>query len=687
VADQNDAAVMVPEGKTHTNFNSTIRALANSKIEELSQQNSLITAQTDTLTGVMRFYLREEPLTAVSRKYLTEHGVSDDELDTELQRREDAKEANRIADEEAKRIEDELTEEEKKEKRERERLEAYDQKVTTGGHIKKVKSSTANDLTDNYSIKQRKAFGQNLLDYCRQFEESKKSHKLFLVLSAVKYYAECLIKKEDVKTYILPLQKVRQLIQEYKKVPPSTKGLVGKMKEQNIVLTLDRFFDYTTNGSLKLESAEEPKESENPEIPANVMAMDSAVTWADRKDYPLFTHEPCVDDIEQGYIGDCYLLAALSSLAMYNPQKIKDSMRDDGDTVTVRFFDFSYSPCIPIYVKVRKSVPVGSSEGDLFAKKTLWVQMIEKAYVCSGLHGNVGKNMETKDKKRSYDDISGGYTHLFMQAFTGKDSVIVHNPIIKVINGTMPESKDIRTFSSFEYTSFKRLTGLEQDEISGAIDDCLEKALKGVAKKAKLIPKDIIYGTRAVTVEDILNEMKILLPKLLGGNTAATDDVSVMQYIEALKADLAEEQELPLQFQAFSDTYSYSARDTFTSIKAWLDARKSVMATSTSFVPKEVPVSGGLNRENMAGGFAQGHSYSILGVEDKTPDSGEENQRCYVLLRNPWACGTVEYNQTELRDGTMQYESSASQIDNGSRGIFRVELNDFMNRFCDIFAT
>lgn len=57
----------------------------------------------------------------------------------------------------------------------------------------------------------------------------------------------------------------------------------------------------------------------------------------DMSDVPLFDHEPHVSDVKQGYIGDCFFLAAVSGMVSKDPQMIKDMMRDNGDgTVTVK---------------------------------------------------------------------------------------------------------------------------------------------------------------------------------------------------------------------------------------------------------------------------------------------------------------------------------------------------------------
>jgi hypothetical protein len=71
-------------------LNTAISELAHSKNVEAQQQFELIEHQASILGNVMQFYLREKPLSEDARAYLLEHGVTDAELDAELQRRADA---------------------------------------------------------------------------------------------------------------------------------------------------------------------------------------------------------------------------------------------------------------------------------------------------------------------------------------------------------------------------------------------------------------------------------------------------------------------------------------------------------------------------------------------------------------------------------------------------------------------
>ena len=49
-------------------------------------------------------------------------------------------------------------------------------------------------------------------------------------------------------------------------------------------------------------------------------------------------HAPCLSDIAQYGIGDCYLLSAVSSILQKNPDAIRDMMVDRGSTAVVRLY-------------------------------------------------------------------------------------------------------------------------------------------------------------------------------------------------------------------------------------------------------------------------------------------------------------------------------------------------------------
>ena len=154
--------------------------------------------------------------------------------------------------------------------------------------------------------------------------------------------------------------------------------------------------------------------------------------FQDRRSDPLFTHLPSPEDVAQGRIGNCYMLASLTALAMQDPERIMEAIRDNGDTATVRFFNERKEP---IYITVDKTVPVtkldlgkatngqktGTLEQDAYGQGALWVQIIEKAYAQSGLHLGASDDAELGDYQPNYQDIISGNAQEFLNHFLGGD--------------------------------------------------------------------------------------------------------------------------------------------------------------------------------------------------------------------------------------------------------------------------
>jgi Calpain family cysteine protease len=90
------------------------------------------------------------------------------------------------------------------------------------------------------------------------------------------------------------------------------------------------------------------------------------------------THQVSHTDINQGDLGDCYLLAAIAAAAKTDPQRLKDMITDHGDgTYTVRFAEKT--------IKVDNRLPTAEGGNLAYASwgkdsPELWVAIIEKAY-------------------------------------------------------------------------------------------------------------------------------------------------------------------------------------------------------------------------------------------------------------------------------------------------------------------
>lgn len=112
------------------------------------------------------------------------------------------------------------------------------------------------------------------------------------------------------------------------------------------------------------------------------------VTWqpvgADAK---LHVDGITADDVTQGSIGDCYLAAAMSSVAAANPELVNKAIKDNGDgTYTVRFYEGVGDGGRPKAVKVTvdDDLPTAGGGTAKYAKardkNELWPTVLEKAY-------------------------------------------------------------------------------------------------------------------------------------------------------------------------------------------------------------------------------------------------------------------------------------------------------------------
>jgi hypothetical protein len=124
-------------------------------------------------------------------------------------------------------------------------------------------------------------------------------------------------------------------------------------------------------------------------------------------------------DVDQGSLGDCFLLASLAAIARANPEIIRNAITDNGDgTYTVKLhFIFG-----PMGLKISKDVTVtptfplagggtayaGKGDVDPSGTPELWAMLIEKAYAKA-----IG----------GYDELDeGGDSEEGLAALTGKEA-------------------------------------------------------------------------------------------------------------------------------------------------------------------------------------------------------------------------------------------------------------------------
>lgn len=115
------------------------------------------------------------------------------------------------------------------------------------------------------------------------------------------------------------------------------------------------------------------------DLPSSVVRMDPGITYTvsySPVSKPLFVgNGPSMTDVNQGYLGDCYLMAALAEMAAQDPSLIQSMITVNGnDTYGVRFFVDGEAE----YVTVSNRLADG---GETFSSgPALWASLVEQGY-------------------------------------------------------------------------------------------------------------------------------------------------------------------------------------------------------------------------------------------------------------------------------------------------------------------
>lgn len=391
----------------------------------------------------------------------------------------------------------------------------------------------------------------------------------------------------------------------------------------------------------------------------------------------------------------------------------------------------------PLYVTVSKEIPrvLGA---DVYTANALWVQMFQKAYAASGLHNadsplSAGNRAQAEalyrkshglgsgavlapeqerqaelEWRHSYHQIIGGQSNSFLELLTGAPAQTDELEIItgKNIEEKLPESLGCPCLS-LDPTALRIMDELgwnktEKGLLSKVWPKLLEQIRRRYTAPYKKAEEDgsgwkwETYAKRAVTIEDLqwvlhdydrwrdadgsVNQQLDPLMALCGGPNQYIEKVSVFvgRYFSELDAG-------PLLHDPFSAggmPYARRAAAVYEKIQAALERNEPVCAGSHRFVPPELEHLMDDSPESLSG-IVEGHAYSIV-------DCMEIDGRKYIILRNPWGKLEREYVRFTCPDGTVHVGTRAVKHRNpltqsDTRGMFQMELNDFLSKFSRIY--
>ncbi len=466
-------------------------------------------------------------------------------------------------------------------------------------------------------------------------------------------------------------------------------------------------------------------------------------------DRPLFEHEPCLKDIKQGAVGDCYLMASLAAIISADPKKIKKMMKDNLDgTVTVRFFNTDEEKK-PIYVKVSKTIPVDIYESgkvvDAFAKGPLWIKMIEKAYASVRLKNGrqqgrnykyyVTNKLRTQANrfKFSYDNISGGNAYDTIKHITGEDTEIKQDGQVKLqfktfesrmkkIDGnlTRPEV-DALSFLLFKSKHDNDAAAMRYLANNRAKNKAYEKELKKYHHFRDLLEQtliiihgqDILNSMSSVAFIKALNEVLNSLSKFKDVTGSTPSDLALkeagvpeeaIKYFKKCWKDYSKNgtdffNDISAMVALFNADYQeevanrgseYTAEEEeiFNTIKDRLDAKKSVAFGIDELQSSNAKIKG-IAGENINNGLVATHQYIIVGTEEIEYNGVK---RKWLIVQNPHGHNIPVYKLNDdgsikriARKDSADYEYDI--YDDQTSGLFLFELRDACSVINDLTFT
>lgn len=406
----------------------------------------------------------------------------------------------------------------------------------------------------------------------------------------------------------------------------------------------------------------------------------------------LFTKRPEIKDIQQAAIGDCWFLAAITSVLALpgGPEYLQSMIYDDQkDWITVRLYDRTKNPATknlefrPRYIKMKRTIVETSTRQTIHSrsKDGLWVCALEKAMTAFNNKNLLQFNQTIPDYYQSFQphnatylNLAGGYSYRALELFFGVSFTIEGipdeidknqefnylldllkargiaksgNPMQKIANPPAP-SREIVNRPILDNVSFEKFYK-EADEKSESLYTDFEEAhtfhyLKKGGQEIK------VKG--ALRLEDFV---QFILYEL------GIRDALVKEKILKWVSERA-------MFPGKRGTAKYSAKqeEFYNTLGQYLVNGPVCIGTHT-YVARSSSGTGQSGGEQMSKGLAGGHAYAVLEVL-------RANGEVYFLVANPWGQYGRIYKEIREKDTRVKTVTADKE------GYFWMDLFDVTKR-------
>jgi hypothetical protein len=378
----------------------------------------------------------------------------------------------------------------------------------------------------------------------------------------------------------------------------------------------------------------------------------------------LWPSDPAIEDVRQGGIGDCYLLAAIASVVKTKPEHFISHMVDNLDgTVTVKMYE---NDGTPVNISINKSVV-----GEHYAEGALWVKLLEKAYAAAGYSGSAV--LPERMNKASYENIEGGSGGVALTHLTGA----------KTTDFSIGKGRGQVEAAIFDKTRAR------QDELRDQLR-LLDESIKTKKKLNQDVKKEELLYSQ---VYEQFANIQIRIGELgtkLSLNYVSTEDIE--QFLLTLKGDVkliaairkavGLDDKVPLlPGKLGSNRYGKDDLALYEKIKANIDTGQ-ILTVSTKNTIEDSENEAEEERGHSAGeakvkGLASKHAYSVL---DYTPKVLEPDTPIRVKIRNPWGHYGRAY-EPDLGGGLK-----STTIAKGD-GVFWIDIADMVSFFSRLSMT